>query len=142
MMRSLWTAATGMNAQTTNVDVISNNLANVNTTGFKRGRANFQDLMYQQVKAPGSSSSAAGNQLSSGIQIGLGVETSSVSHIFSTGSMKQTGNPMDLAIKGRGFFEVLMSNGELAYTRSGSFGVDSQGQMVSANGDILQPAIT
>ncbi|MDQ6973844.1 MAG: flagellar basal-body rod protein FlgG [Mariprofundaceae bacterium] len=142
MMRSLWTAATGMNAQTTNVDVISNNLANVNTAGFKRGRANFQDLMYQQVKAPGSESSAGGNQLPSGIQIGLGVETSSVSHIFSTGSMKQTGNPMDLAIQGRGFFEVLMANGELAYTRSGSFGVDAQGQMVTANGDVLQPAIS
>ncbi|MDQ6953688.1 MAG: flagellar basal-body rod protein FlgG [Mariprofundaceae bacterium] len=141
MMRALWTAATGMNAQTTNVDVISNNLANVNTAGFKRGRANFQDLMYQQVKAPGSESSASGNQLPSGIQIGLGVETSSVSHIFSTGSMKQTGNPMDLAIQGRGFFEILMANGELAYTRSGSFGVDAQGQMVTANGDVLQPTI-
>ena len=142
MMRSLWTAATGMNAQTMNVDVIANNLANVNTAGFKRGRANFQDLMYQQVKAPGAASSAGGNQLPSGIQIGLGVETSSVSHVFSSGSMKQTGNPLDVAIQGRGFFEVLMGNGELAYTRAGSFSVDAQGQLVTANGDVVQPTIT
>jgi len=142
MMRALWTAATGMAAQTTNVDVISNNLANVNTAGFKRGRANFQDLMYQQVKTPGSEASAGGTQLPSGIQIGLGVQTSSVSHNFSVGSFQQTGNPLDLAIKGRGFFEVLTGSGELAYTKAGSFSVDSQGQLVTANGDVVQPAIT
>ena len=141
MMRSLWTAATGMNAQTMNVDVISNNLANVNTSGFKRGRANFQDLMYQQVKMPGAEASAGGTQLPSGIQIGLGVQTSSVSHVFSTGSFQQTGNPLDLAIQGRGFFEVLMGNGELGYTRAGSFSVDAQGQLVTANGEVVQPAI-
>jgi len=142
MMRALWTAATGMSAQTMNVDVISNNLANVNTAGFKRGRANFQDLMYQQVKTPGSEASSGGAQLSSGIQVGLGVQTSSVSHVFAVGSFKQTGNPLDLAIKGRGFFEVLTANGDLAYTRAGSFSVDAQGQLVTANGDVVQPAIT
>jgi len=141
MMRALWTAATGMAAQTTNVDVISNNLANVNTAGFKRGRANFEDLMYQQVKTPGSESSATGTQVPSGIQIGLGVQTSSVTSIFSAGSLKQTDNPLDLAIKGRGFFEVLTANGDLAYTRGGAFNTDFQGQLVTANGDILQPGI-
>ncbi len=142
MMRSLWTAATGMAAQSMNVDVISNNLANVNTAGFKRGRANFQDLMYQQVKAPGAEASAAGTQLPSGIQIGLGVQTASVSHNFSEGSFQTTSNPMDLAIKGSGFFQILMPTGDLAYTRSGAFSVDAQGQVVTADGNILQPAIT
>jgi len=142
MMRALWTAATGMSAQTTNVAVISNNLANVNTAGFKRGRANFQDLMYQQVKTPGSEASGAGTQLPSGIQVGLGVQTSSVTSIFSAGSLKQTTNPLDLAIKGRGFFEVLTANGDLAYTRGGSFSRDSQGQLVTANGEVVQPGIT
>jgi len=142
MMRSLWTAATGMAAQNMNVDVISNNLANVNTSGFKRGRANFQDLMYQQVKSPGAEASAAGTQLPSGIQIGLGVQTASVSHNFSEGSFQNTTNPMDLAIKGRGFFQVLLPSGDLAYTRAGAFSVDSQGQMVTSDGNIVQPAIT
>jgi len=142
MMRSLWTAATGMAAQNMNVDVIANNLANVNTAGFKRGRANFQDLMYQQIKAPGAEASAAGTQLPSGIQIGLGVQTASVSQNFSEGSFQQTSNKLDLAIKGRGFFQVLMPSGDLAYTRAGAFSVDAQGQMVSADGNIIQPAIT
>ncbi|MDX8397123.1 MAG: flagellar basal-body rod protein FlgG [Mariprofundaceae bacterium] len=142
MMRALWTAATGMTAQTTNVDVISNNLANVNTAGFKRGRANFQDLMYQQVKTPGSESSAGGTQLSSGIQVGLGVQTSSVGYIFSEGSFQQTSNPLDLAVQGRGFFEVINGNGDLTYTRAGSFSIDGQGQVVTAGGKVLQPAIT
>lgn len=142
MMRSLWTAATGMAAQNMNVDVIANNLANVNTAGFKRGRANFQDLMYQQIKAPGAEASAAGTQLPSGIQIGLGVQTASVSQNFSEGSFQTTNNKLDLAIKGRGFFQVLMPSGDLAYTRAGGFSVDAQGQMVSADGNIIQPAIT
>ncbi len=142
MMRSLWTAATGMAAQNMNVDVIANNLANVNTAGFKRGRANFQDLMYQQIKAPGAEASAAGTQLPSGIQIGLGVQTASVSQNFSEGSFQTTNNKLDLAIKGRGFFQVLMPSGDLAYTRAGAFSVDAQGQMVSADGNIIQPAIT
>jgi len=142
MMRALWTAATGMAAQTTNVDVISNNLANVNTAGFKRGRANFQDLMYQQIKAPGAEASAAGTQLPSGIQVGLGVQTASIEYVFSEGSFQQTSNPLDIAIQGRGFFQVQLPNGEIGYTRSGSFSRDAQGLLVTATGNAVQPAIT
>jgi flagellar basal-body rod protein FlgG len=131
-----------MAAQNLNVDVISNNIANVNTTGFKRGRANFQDLMYQQIKAPGSEASAAGTQLPTGIQIGLGVQTAGVVSIFSEGSFKQTDNPLDLIIQGHGFFQIQLPTGETAYTRSGSFSIDGQGQIVTPSGDILQPAIT
>ncbi len=142
MMRSLWTAATGMAAQTTNVDVIANNLANVNTAGFKRGRANFQDLMYQQIKSPGSEASAVGTQLPSGIQVGLGVKTASIEYVFSEGSFQQTGNPLDIAIQGRGFFQIQLPNGEVGYTRAGSFGRDAQGQLVTSNGNIVLPNIT
>jgi len=142
MMRSLWTAATGMAAQSLNVDVISNNIANVNTTGFKRGRANFQDLMYQQIKSPGSEASSAGTQVPTGIQIGLGVKAASVSSIFSEGSFQQTDNPLDLTIQGRGFFQVQLPNGDTAYTRDGKFSIDSQGQMVTQNGDPVLPSIT
>jgi len=142
MMRSLWTAATGMAAQTTNVDVISNNLANVNTTGFKRGRANFQDLMYQQIKSPGAEASAAGTQLPSGIQVGLGVKTASIEYVFSEGSFQQTSNPLDMAIQGRGFFQIQLPNGETGYTRSGTFSRDAQGQLVTTTGDPVQPTIT
>jgi len=142
MMRSLWTAATGMAAQSLNVDVISNNISNVNTTGFKRGRANFQDLMYQQIKSPGSEASAAGTQVPTGIQIGLGVKATSVSSIFSEGSFQQTDNPLDLTIQGRGFFQVQLPNGDTAYTRDGKFSIDSQGQLVTQNGDPVLPSIT
>lgn len=141
MIRALWTAATGMSAQNLNVDVIANNLANVNTTGFKRGRANFQDLMYQQIKSPGADASAAGTQVPTGIQVGLGVKAAGVENMFLEGSLKPTGNPFDFAIEGRGFFQIQMPNGELAYTRSGNFSLDSQGQIVTADGNILQPAI-
>jgi len=141
MMRSLWTAATGMTAQALNVDVISNNLANVNTAGFKRGRANFQDLMYQQVAAPGRQNSA-GNEVPSGIQVGLGVRTAGISRIFTEGSFQQTGNPLDMAIEGRGFFEIQMPNGDLGYTRTGSFATDSLGQLVTQDGYVVQPALT
>jgi len=141
-MRSLWTASTGMAAQSLNVDVISNNIANVNTTGFKRGRANFQDLMYQQFKAPGSEASSAGTQLPNGIQIGLGVKTAGVGSIFSEGSFQQTNNPLDLAIQGRGFFQIQLPDGTTAYTRDGKFGLDAQGQLVTQNGDLVQPGIT
>ncbi|HID36683.1 MAG TPA: flagellar basal-body rod protein FlgG [Ghiorsea sp.] len=142
MMRSLWTAATGMAAQTTNVDVIANNLANVNTAGFKRGRANFQDLMYQQVKSPGAEASASGTQLPSGIQVGLGVKTASIEYVFSEGSFQQTNNPLDIAIQGRGFFQIQLPNGETGYTRAGSFSRDAQGQLVTANGNAVLPNIT
>jgi len=141
MIRSLWTAATGMAAQALNVDVIANNLANVNTAGFKRGRANFQDLMYQQIKSPGAEASASGTQLPTGTQVGLGVRTSGVESIFMEGSIKQTDNPLDLAIEGRGFFQILLPNGELAYSRAGSFSLDNQGQIVTPDGNILQPAL-
>ncbi|OIO69849.1 MAG: flagellar basal-body rod protein FlgG [Zetaproteobacteria bacterium CG1_02_53_45] len=142
MMRSLWTAATGMSAQSLNVDVISNNISNVNTTGFKRGRANFQDLMYQQVKAPGSEASSAGTQVPTGIQVGLGVRAASVDSIFSEGSFQQTSNPLDMTIQGRGFFQIQMPNGDTAYTRDGKFSVDSTGQIVTQNGDVVLPGIT
>ncbi|TLS66673.1 flagellar basal-body rod protein FlgG [Mariprofundus erugo] len=142
MMRALWTAATGMAAQNLNVDVISNNIANVNTNGFKRGRANFQDLMYQQIKSPGSEASSAGTQLPNGIQVGLGVRTASVDSVFSEGSFQQTNNPLDMAVQGRGFFQVQLANGETAYTRAGSFSLDATGQIVTQNGDLLQPGIT
>jgi len=141
-MRSLWTASTGMAAQGLNVDVISNNISNVNTTGFKRGRANFQDLMYQQVKAPGSEASSAGTKLPTGIQIGLGVKTASVSSIFSEGSFQQTNNPLDMTIQGRGFFQIQLPNGDTGYTRDGKFSVDANGQLVTQNGDQVQPGIT
>lgn len=141
MIRSLWTAATGMTAQNLNVDVIANNLANVNTTGFKRGRANFQDLMYQQIKSPGADASSAGTQVPTGIQVGLGVKAAGVENIFLEGSLKPTGNPLDFAIQGRGFFQIQMPNGELAYSRAGSFSQDSQGQIVTADGNVLQPAV-
>jgi len=131
-----------MAAQGLNVDVISNNISNVNTTGFKRGRANFQDLMYQQVKSPGSEASSSGTQVPTGIQIGLGVKTAGVGSIFSEGSFQQTNNPLDLAIQGRGFFQVQLPNGDLAYSRDGKFSIDSQGQIVTQNGDPIQPAIT
>ncbi|NWF36551.1 flagellar basal-body rod protein FlgG [Mariprofundus sp. KV] len=142
MMRALWTASTGMAAQSLNVDVISNNIANVNTNGFKRGRAAFQDLMYQQVKAPGSEASSAGTQLPTGIQVGLGVRTAGVASIFSEGSFQQTDNPLDLTIQGRGFFQIQTPNGDTAYTRAGSFSIDAQGQLVTHNGDLVQPGIT
>ncbi len=142
MMRALWTASTGMAAQSLNVDVISNNISNVNTTGFKRGRANFQDLMYQQVKSPGSEASSAGTRVPTGIQIGLGVKAASVDSIFSEGSFQQTDNPLDLTIQGRGFFQIQLPNGDSAYTRDGKFSIDSQGQVVTQNGDPVLPGIT
>jgi len=141
MILSLWTAATGMAAQSTNVDVIANNLANVNTTGFKRGRVTFQDLMYQQIRSPGSQN-GAGNELPNGTQVGLGVRTAGVSRIFEVGSMQNTANPLDMAIQGRGFFEVQLPSGDLAYTRAGSFSIDSLGQLVTQDGYPVQPSIT
>jgi len=142
MMRALWTAATGMSAQSLNVDVISNNISNVNTTGFKRGRANFQDLMYQQIKSPGSEASSAGTQLPTGIQVGLGVRAASVDSIFTEGSFQQTNNPLDITVQGRGFFQIQLPNGDTAYTRDGKFSLDSTGQIVTQNGDLVLPGIT
>ncbi len=140
MIRSLWIAKTGLESQQTNMDVISNNLANVNTSGFKRGRAVFEDLMYQTVRQPGAQVGAA-NQLPSGLQIGTGVRTVATERIHTQGNLKETGNSMDIAIQGRGFIQVEMPDGTFAYTRDGSLQVDQNGQLVTAGGYIVQPPI-
>jgi len=139
MMRGLWTAASGMSAQETNIDVIANNLANVNTTGFKTSRVDFQDLYYQTVTAAGTGSE--GNQIPTGIQIGLGVRTASVQKLFTPGDFRQTGNPLDIAIEGDGFFQVTGSDGQAAYTRDGAFKLDGQGRLVNSDGYALEPEL-
>lgn len=139
MLRGLWTAASGMAAQQVNVDVIANNLANVNTAGFKKSRADFQDLMYQTLRLPGATT-AAGTQLPTGIQIGMGSKTIGVQKIFSQGDYNQTDNELDLAIEGKGFFKVV-SNDEEVYTRAGNFKLDSEGYVCTPAGDRLQPEI-
>jgi len=141
MIRALWTAASGMQAQQLNVDVISNNLANVNTTGFKKSRIDFQDLMYNTLKAPGTES-ASGIQIPTGIQIGNGCRTVSTQKLFSQGDFTQTGNPFDMVIEGDGFFQVLRPDGSTAYTRDGALKVDSTGKIVTSDGFTLQPEIT
>jgi flagellar basal-body rod protein FlgG len=141
MIRSLWTGTTGMNAQQLNMDVIANNLANVSTTGFKKSRADFQDLMYQVMKVPGSQSSAD-TESPTGIQIGLGVRPAAVQKLFTEGDIIQTGNELDVAIEGTGFFQVEMPNGTTAYTRSGSFKRDSNGRLTTSDGYPILPAIT
>lgn len=141
MIRSLWTGTTGMNAQQLNMDVIANNLANTSTTGFKKSRADFQDLMYQIMKVPGSQSSAD-TQTPTGIQIGLGVRPAAVQKIFTEGDIIQTGNELDVAIEGAGFFQVEMPNGTTAYTRSGSFKRDSDGRLTTSDGYPILPTIT
>ncbi|MDY6849706.1 MAG: flagellar basal-body rod protein FlgG [Geoalkalibacter sp.] len=140
MIRSLWTAATGMTAQQLNMDVISNNLANVNTAGFKKSRADFQDLLYQVSRAAGTES-VNGDEVPTGIQVGLGTRSAAVQKIFTTGDLQQTGNDLDLAIEGNGFFRVLMPDGEEAYTRSGAFKKDGTGRMVTSDGYPLEPQI-
>ena len=142
MMRSLWTGATGMVAQQLNIDVISHNLANVNTIGFKKGRAEFEDLMYQNSKIAGSITGTAGDQrLPTGIQVGLGVRPTTVHKFFSQGDYQNTNNQLDMAIEGAGFFQVEV-NGELLYTRAGAFKLNQDGTVVSANGYVLQPEFT
>ena len=140
MLKGLWTAATGMAAQQLNVDIIANNLANVNTAGFKRSRSDFQDLMYQTLRLPGAMT-AAGTQVPTGIQVGMGSKPMGVQKLFSQGDYKQTGNELDLAIEGKGFFKVL-SNDEEVYTRAGNFKIDSEGYICTPSGDRLQPEIT
>ena len=137
MMRSLWTGATGMVAQQLNIDVISNNLANVNTTGFKKSRAEFEDLMYQTMRMAGSITEGD-NRLPVGIQVGLGTRPTAVHKFFTQGDFQNTGNALDVAIEGDGFFQVDV-NGELMYTRAGSFKLNQDGTVVTANGYILQP---
>ncbi len=141
-MRALRTATTGMAAQQMNVEVISNNIANMNTVGFKKQRAEFQDLLYQNIERMGSQSSDTGTVVPTGIQIGSGVKTGSVYRILSQGSNTQTGNTYDLEINGKGYFQVLMPSGETAYTRAGNFSVDDQGRMVTTDGYLVQPTIT
>jgi flagellar basal-body rod protein FlgG len=140
-MQALNIAATGMQAQQLNIDNIANNMANVSTTGFKAGRADFQDLLYQTIRPAGASASQ-NTIVPTGIQVGLGVRPASITKIFSEGSEQQTDHPLDVAIEGDGFFEITLPSGETAYTRDGSFKKDDQGRMVTSNGDLLNPSIT
>jgi flagellar basal-body rod protein FlgG len=139
--RALWVAKTGLDAQQTRMAVISNNLANVNTTGFKSGRAIFQDLMYQNIKQVGAPATQ-NTQLPTGLQLGTGVKTVGTEKLHTQGNVQQTGNALDVAINGRGFLQVTMPNGDINYTRDGSLKLDSTGQLVTANGLTLSPAIT
>ncbi|HSH97600.1 MAG: flagellar basal-body rod protein FlgG [Methylophilaceae bacterium] len=141
MIRSLWISKTGLDAQQTQMDVISNNLANVSTNGFKRTRAVFEDLLYQNIRQPGAQSSQQ-TQLPSGLQLGTGVRPVATERIFTQGNLEQTSNSKDVAIDGNGFFQVLLPDGTTAYTRDGSFQTDSQGQLVTSSGFPVQPAIT
>ena len=141
MIRSLWIAKTGLDAQQTQLDVTSNNLANVSTNGFKRARAVFEDLLYQTLRQPGASSSAQ-TQIPSGLQIGTGVRPVATERIFTQGNLTQTGNSLDIAVQGEGFFQIQLPDGTVGYTRDGAFQKDSQGQIVTANGYPLSPAIT
>jgi flagellar basal-body rod protein FlgG len=141
MIRSLWISKTGLDAQQTQLDVISNNLANVSTAGFKRSRAVFEDLLYQTLRQPGAQSSQQ-TQLPTGLQLGTGVKPVASERVFSQGNLQKTDNTLDIAVNGQGFFQVTMPDGSIAYTRDGSFHLDSQGQLVSSSGYPLSPAIT
>ncbi len=141
-MQALRTAATGMAAQQLNVEVISNNIANMNTVAFKKQRAEFQDLLYQTLEQAGAQSSDQGNIVPTGVQVGVGVQAGSVYRIGTQGTMTSTGNPYDLAIDGRGYFQVAMPDGTTAYTRAGNFSINDQGQLVTQDGYVVQPAIT
>jgi flagellar basal-body rod protein FlgG len=141
MIRSLWIAKTGMEGQQTKLDAISNNLANVGTSGFKRAGVVFEDLMYQQVRNPGAATSEQ-SQLPTGLQLGLGVRAAATTRNFSQGTLNQTSNPLDVAIEGSGFFQVQMPDGTTGFTRDGSFQVDGNGQLVTASGFAVQPGIT
>ncbi|HEY0913907.1 MAG TPA: flagellar basal-body rod protein FlgG [Solimonas sp.] len=141
MTQSLWVAKTGLDAQQTRMTVISNNLANVNTTGFKKGRAAFEDLMYQTVKQAGGATTQQ-TEAPSGLNLGTGVRVVATEKMFTQGNMLQTGNGLDAAVNGRGFFQVTMPDGSTAYTRDGSFQVSSQGELVTSSGYPIQPGIT
>jgi flagellar basal-body rod protein FlgG len=141
MIRSLWIAKTGLDAQQTQMDVIANNLANVSTNGFKGSRAVFEDLLYQTLRQPGAQSSQQ-TQIPSGLQIGTGVRPVATERLMTQGNLSQTGNQLDVAISGAGFFQVLMPDGTTAYTRDGSFQTDSQGQLVNSSGFPIQPNLT
>ena len=141
MIRSLWIARTGLDAQQTQLDVISNNLANVSTNGYKRQRAVFEDLLYQTMRQPGAQSSQQ-TQIPAGLQLGTGVRPVSTAHIFTQGNLQKTDNTLDIAVNGNGFFQVLLPDGTTGYTRDGSFLKDNQGQIVTSDGYPLQPNIT
>ncbi len=141
-MRALDIAGTGMQAQQTNVEVISNNIANLTTTGFKRSRAEFQDLIYQNLRRVGSNSSDSGSIVPSGAQVGLGVKTAAIYRINAQGNLQQTSNSLDLAIQGNGYFQVTLPSGETAYTRDGTFSLSPAGEIVTADGYLVQPGIT
>jgi flagellar basal-body rod protein FlgG len=141
-MMALRTAATGMAAQDLNVDVISNNIANLNTVGYKKQRAEFEDLLYQDIQRPGAQSSDTGTIVPTGIQIGAGVKAGSVYRITTQGSPTITGNQYDVAINGSGFFQVLLPSGETAYTRAGNFSPNANGQLVTTDGFLVQPQVT
>ena len=140
MFRSLYTAASGMTAQQTNLDNVANNLSNANTAGFRKRRVQFEDMVYQNMVTPGAA--ATQQTVSAGLQIGLGTRASATEILQSQGDFQQTGNSLDLAIQGLGYFQVLTPSGQIAYTRSGSFHLDSTGNIVTADGDALQPSIT
>ena len=140
-MRALNIAATGMLAQQRNVEVVSNNLANMNTTGFLRRRTEFQDLLYQNMRRVGSTSSENGEVVPTGVQIGLGVKLAGVYRIHAQGNLTATDNPFDLAIQGKGFFQVEMPDGSIAYTRDGTFQLNAEGQIVTHDGWVVQPAM-
>lgn len=141
MNTALWAAKTGLDAQQTQMAVVSNNLANVNTTGFKKGRAVFEDLMYQNLRQVGAATSQD-TQAPSGLSLGTGVRVVATEKVYTQGSFSQTGNALDVAISGRGFFQVALPDGSMAYTRDGSFQMNSQGQLVTASGYAVQPSIS
>ncbi|MEW6045868.1 MAG: flagellar basal-body rod protein FlgG [Bacillota bacterium] len=140
MMRSLWTSASGMSGQQFTVDTIANNLANVNTAGFKKSRVDFQDLLYQTLRFAGTPVTA-GAQIPTGIQVGHGVRPVATVKIFSQGTFRETDNPLDLVIEGDGFFQILLPDGTVAYTRDGAFKKDSEGRIVTSDGFVLEPEI-
>lgn len=141
MMRALWTASSGMSAQQNNIDVVANNLANVNTNGFKTMRSNFQDLMYQTMRQAGTAT-GPDTQVPTGIQFGSGVRQASTQRLYTEGSPVSTGGSLDMMIEGEGFFQITMPDGTTSYTRDGNFTSDSQGRVVTSDGYFLQPAIT
>lgn len=141
MLRSLWISKTGLEAQQTQMDVISNNLANVSTNGFKKSRAVFEDLLYQNIRQPGAQSTQQ-TQLPTGLQVGTGVKPVATERIFTQGNLQQTNNNNDLAINGSGFFQISMPDGSISYTRDGSFQINNNGNVVNASGHPLSPAIT
>jgi len=140
MQRAMETAATGMFAQELKLDVLANNLANVNTTGFKRSRSEFQDLLYETLRSPGAPA-GDGNQIPTGLQVGHGTKAAATLREFTSGSLKQTGNSLDFAIEGDGFFQIIKPSGEISYSRDGSMKIDSQGRLVNLDGYLVQPTL-